>query len=73
MEYKGYYYTITPDNVPFTGGYYCEVFKDENKEILVDDFFLHGCGGKSLRSVKRRIHETIDKYWWVEDESEDDW
>ena len=49
------------------------MFKDEDKEILVDDFFLHGCGGKSLRSVKRRIHETIDKYWWVEDESEDDW
>ena len=41
MEYKGYYISTTPDVGPNQGGYYCQVYDDEDMTNQIDDFCIH--------------------------------
>jgi len=41
MEYKGVYISLTPDCGPNEGGYYCQVYKDEDMNCQIDDFCIH--------------------------------
>ena len=37
MKYKGLYISITPDCDPNEGGYYCQVYDDEDMANQIDD------------------------------------
>ena len=41
MEYKGFYISTTPDVGTNQGGYYCQVYDDEDMTNQVDDFCIH--------------------------------
>ena len=41
MEYKGLYISTTSDVGPNQGGYYCQVYEDEDMENQIDDFCIH--------------------------------
>lgn len=38
MEYRGLYVSATPDCEPNEGGYYCQVYADEDYGDQIDDF-----------------------------------
>lgn len=41
MEYRGLYVSATPDCEPNEGGYYCQVYADEDYGDQIDDFCIH--------------------------------
>lgn len=40
MEYRGLYVSATPDCEPNEGGYYCQVYADEDYGDQIDDFCI---------------------------------
>ena len=41
MEYRGLYVSATPECEPNEGGYYCQVYADEDYGDQIDDFCIH--------------------------------
>ena len=50
------YVELTPDTPPNKGGFYGEVFADENKEFKLDDFTIQGA---SLRGFDDKRKQAI--------------
>lgn len=60
MEYKGYYISTTPDVGPNQGGYYCQVYDDEDLENQIDDFCIHPEELEVNPDIDYWIHSYID-------------
>lgn len=55
MEYRGYYITLTDDCGPNEGGYYCQVYQDQDYSEKIDDFCIH----------PDELEENPDIEYWI--------
>ena len=55
MEYRGYYISLTPDCGPNEGGYYCQVYQDQDYSEQIDDFCIH----------PEELEENPDIEYWI--------
>ena len=55
MEYRGYYISLTPDCGPNEGGYYCQVYQDQDYSEEIDDFCIH----------PDELEENPDIEYWI--------
>ena len=55
MEYRGYYISLTPDCDPNEGGYYCQVYEDQDYSEEIDDFCIH----------PDELEENPDIEYWI--------
>lgn len=66
MEYRGLYVSATPDCEPNEGGYYCQVYADEDYGDQIDDFCIHQMSLKRMmilstgaRSISTAATDTM--------------
>jgi len=55
MEYRGYYISLTPDCGPNEGGYYCQMYQDQDYSEQIDDFCIH----------PDELEENPDIEYWI--------
>ena len=55
MEYRGYYISLTDDYGPNEGGYYCQVYQDQDYSEEIDDFCIH----------PDELEENPDIEYWI--------
>ena len=53
MEYRGLYVSATPDCEPNEGGYYCQVYANEDYGDQIDDFCIQDRKSTRLNSSHR--------------------
>ena len=63
-KYGKVYITKTPDCGENLGGYYCQVYADENFENEIDDFVIHtdDCNCNDDKDVDRFIQNYAKMY-----------
>lgn len=64
MKYGKVYISTTPDYGENLGGYYCQVYKDEDMDYQVDDFCIHtdDCDCTDSKEVEKFIEEYSKMY-----------
>lgn len=64
MKYGKVWVSTTPDCDENLGGYYCQVYSDEDMENQIDDFCIHtdDCDCKNQEEVEKFIKEYTEMY-----------
>ena len=64
MRYGKVWISMTPDCDENLGGYYCQVYEDENMECQIDDFCIHtdDCDCTNEEEVENFIKEYSKMY-----------
>ena len=60
MEYRGYYISLTPDCGPNEGGYYCQVYQDQDYSEQIDDFCIHPDELEENPDIENWIKVNVD-------------
>ena len=60
MEYKGLYISTTPDCGPNEGGYYCQVYEDEEMANQIDDFCIHPAELEENPDVEHWVRVNVE-------------
>lgn len=61
MKYRDLYVSSTPDCDENEGGYYCQVYLDEDMEYEIDDFCIHPEELAANPNVEHWMKEYIDE------------
>ena len=64
MKYGKVWVSTTPDCAENLGGYYCQVYSDEDMENQIDDFCIHtdDCDCNNQEEVEKFIKEYTEMY-----------
>ena len=64
MKYGKVWVSTTPDCDENLGGYYCQVYSDEDMENQIDDFCIHtdDCDCNNQEEVEKFIKEYTKMY-----------
>lgn len=60
MKYRGLFISVTPDCDENTGGYYCQVYTDEDMANQIDDFCIHPDELAENASIDYWIRVNVD-------------
>ena len=60
MEYRGLYVSVVPDCESNEGGYYCQVYADEDYGDQIDDFCIHPDELEENDDIEHWIRVNID-------------